>query len=848
MTRPFPSFPLLLTFAAAPLAFGQEPTPLSAHDAAFLSGLRGSVVVTPPPDARWVEVSVPLRSVWGERQQTTRAGWLDPRQPERVLLCDGAWAPVTSAAQPLDFVAACRARFAAPPRPGATSFAFDDSDDSDRAFADMEQEAVGGPLETPALAMAVFLHDRGEEALAARALAAARGARRGLRPSPEDDAALVAAFRGDRAWTAFAGLVHAYMVRADAEALRWGEHLLARYGDLVDGEEGSYRQARAIVAELRRRQEAGTFGVEPPGEPPAGFADSPLDEQVATLISWLDEVDARQWGQPGGVPLGSDWRVQALIAIGDPAVPALIDAIEHDRRLTRSVHFWRDFSHDRTMLGVREAALTAVLSILRVEAFAPASTGDNFTKRGEEGADRVVEYLRAYWARYGATPFDERMMNVLTDPEASFAARREAAQNLAQLTTPRDRGTTFASGGWLLEGDPGPNPAIAKFSGPTCAEAILTAYEAERGALEGAPRAARVDLERHYLRALVDLGDGRVAEVLAEGAAGAATLGSRRRWAVAAFRLGAEAPLRALADELAQGTLRFLPESTPRRGGFAFGDPADDEPLQPGGAHPLAALRALVADLLRAEAPFAGDAVAALLAPEHPGYALARSQVEDALGGFSDDVGWLSHPACLPILRARLDEDAPAGGTYRLDGDGTLVHEVAGGGTSWSGLPEALAQVELRPRVVERRWHAAAAALSERLGLADFHPLRADAGAWRERLRDLLDRYRFRPLTPAEASALRAWQLTFAPDLPPLDRAATAADVAAGRAIFALPGGQGPLPFEAPWVLLRGDERVLVLQAERDAAGRPVYGVVGPQSGVTRCEADAVREPEAEEE
>ena len=77
-----------------------------------------------------------------------------------------------------------------------------------------------------------------------------------------------------------------------------------------------------------------------------------------------------------------DRRVAALIEIGDPAVPALIDAVEKDGRLTRSVHFSRDFARSRTVLSVREAALTAVMSILKVRVFEPASTGDNFTERG----------------------------------------------------------------------------------------------------------------------------------------------------------------------------------------------------------------------------------------------------------------------------------------------------------------------------------------------------------------------------------------------------------------------------------------------------------------------------------
>ena len=155
-----------------------------------------------------------------------------------------------------------------------------------------------------------------------------------------------------------------------------------------------------------------------------GFDSWDQNKKIAWLIDSLEEVDARQWGQPGGVPLGMDRRVAALIEIGDPAVPALIDAVEKDGRLTRSVHFSRDFSRDRTVLSVREAALTAVMSILKVRVFEPASTGDNFTARGEDTAVKTAQRLREYWKTYGGLPFDERMMKTLADPKAT--SRRSA--------------------------------------------------------------------------------------------------------------------------------------------------------------------------------------------------------------------------------------------------------------------------------------------------------------------------------------------------------------------------------------------------------------------------------------
>jgi hypothetical protein len=71
----------------------------------------------------------------------------------------------------------------------------------------------------------------------------------------------------------------------------------------------------------------GTFG-KPPADLPKDFKDWDSAKKVEQLIQALDEVDARQWGQPGGIDLASDPRVRELITLGDAAVPALIDVVE----------------------------------------------------------------------------------------------------------------------------------------------------------------------------------------------------------------------------------------------------------------------------------------------------------------------------------------------------------------------------------------------------------------------------------------------------------------------------------------------------------------------------------------
>ncbi|HYW72438.1 MAG TPA: hypothetical protein VE961_15485, partial [Pyrinomonadaceae bacterium] len=88
---------------------------------------------------------------------------------------------------------------------------------------------------------------------------------------------------------------------------------------------------------------------------------------IAALIEDLQNVDARQWGQPGGVSLAGDPRVQALVKRGNEVVEPLLYAMENDTRLTRSVSFGRDFHRSRHLISVSEAAYAALVDLLRVD-------------------------------------------------------------------------------------------------------------------------------------------------------------------------------------------------------------------------------------------------------------------------------------------------------------------------------------------------------------------------------------------------------------------------------------------------------------------------------------------------
>ncbi len=168
-------------------------------------------------------------------------------------------------------------------------------------------------------------------------------------------------------------------------------------------------QLPALLADLERREKEGarvsviTTGV-------TNISDQ--TKRVAELVRDLDLVQAHQWGQPGWVNLPEDPIVSALIAEGDAAVDPLLDCLEQDQRLTRSVGFGRDFHRSRTVIAVSSAADVALKSILQA------------------GFSNAAE-MRAYWSKYKNLKLEDRWYAILNDDSAR-SRWQEAAANLVQ--------------------------------------------------------------------------------------------------------------------------------------------------------------------------------------------------------------------------------------------------------------------------------------------------------------------------------------------------------------------------------------------------------------------------------
>jgi hypothetical protein len=78
--------------------------------------------------------------------------------------------------------------------------------------------------------------------------------------------------------------------------------------------------------------------------------------RIAALIDLLEDVSEQQMAQPGSVPIMRSPICKMLAEEGAAAIDPLIEALDHDQRLTRSFGFGRSFWPDRHIISVAEAA------------------------------------------------------------------------------------------------------------------------------------------------------------------------------------------------------------------------------------------------------------------------------------------------------------------------------------------------------------------------------------------------------------------------------------------------------------------------------------------------------------
>jgi hypothetical protein len=768
---------------------------IGAEDARFLDSLMEDFVFDPKRAAAFVRVEVQRRLSFRFRfdfdvqDSRTRDGWLvrgTNGESDRIYFVDGESMPVpATGVHEVDFVTG--RVFGAPPPSGNELLKY-------------VRTGAPDPLDDPPLVRAAWLHRLGYDKLAAQALDAARNA-------PGDDPIL--ALRERLARMAADEVLAAFAAREDTEAVSHAARLFALYPDLAD----PTSQVAAVVADITRRGHKGISSRVPPAGPPPEFAGWDERKRIAFLIDSLEEVlSSDRWGG-----FDDDWRCTELYTIGDGAVPALIDAMEHDKRLTRQTDRMHQLlccgnSIERRaehVLSVRAVVERILQTILRTSDFDPTGPPGG----GNEGApaDQAAQ-LRRYWAGYGSLPLPDRMMAILTDPASRSISRSLAAGVLAGLPEPAP---SWSRGDRRLSPFSRPNPVAFRYARPSVAEAILAVMD--QGRAERGPQAERdlVWARENCLGTLAELGDPRAGPALARQAAAEKDPIKRLRLAEAAYRLGKTGPLVELAREVAAGRLRLPPpgEST---------------------LEPQDILRRLLDEFLPVGVPETDDALFAIADPYHPYFLIAaRAVLTEPQFRVGQNV-WNRHPVCLAILRAGLADRRPIGHhAYRR---GTDVEEASGGPPRvWT--PPGGANPDDWLEHVE---YTAAADAADRagemlIGLPKYHPLRRDADRVLVETRTLLARYgrHVRPMTWDEGERLKFNHsgTTFIPDIRPLGRPATANDVTAGRAVFALPGGRVADVKLPAWVILKGDRKAdplagVVVQAEVGPDGKVVYGAI----------------------
>ena len=133
----------------------------------------------------------------------------------------------------------------------------------------------------------------------------------------------------------------------------------------------------------------------------------PVDQQIEYYLARLPDVHGMQISQPGhcsAVGLDAGTTISdALVKIGRPAVPGLIDHLD-DHRLTRSVGFSRSFAASRTVLRGQDVAVQCIEKILDIRFYEPSTSSSYLSNEKAEMRQAVIKDIQSWWTDYGNKP------------------------------------------------------------------------------------------------------------------------------------------------------------------------------------------------------------------------------------------------------------------------------------------------------------------------------------------------------------------------------------------------------------------------------------------------------------
>jgi hypothetical protein len=127
-----------------------------------------------------------------------------------------------------------------------------------------------------------------------------------------------------------------------------------------------------------------------------------LTDRVQELIFQLRDQNGHQWSQPGECDIFLDKRgtnspAQQLVAIGCPAVPQLINALDNPA-FTRSVGFGRDFVFSHTVLTVGDCAVAILQRIAGKSFYQAASTSGYMSNEHKNSETRQA--VQTWWSEF----------------------------------------------------------------------------------------------------------------------------------------------------------------------------------------------------------------------------------------------------------------------------------------------------------------------------------------------------------------------------------------------------------------------------------------------------------------
>jgi hypothetical protein len=323
---------------------------------------------------------------------------------DRVYFTDREWvpAPDKDAMEPIDYMAKWARAYKGKPVP-RVHYGITSAWDEERPAGDHDDE--------PTLVIAAWLFHLGKTEVASQVFGFV----------PKDRAADVALLKKWLARNAFHRMLQCYAQYEDQAALHHAEHLVS----LFPAESKKLEQAIPMADDLRRRERRGILNAKASGELPAEYSKWSRDAKFAYLIDLLDRTSERLPNLPSNSVHGLrvPAHVNALIELGESAIPELLDVMEKDERLTRCVTAQSKWQEIGSVQSVRDAALFVVCRILNTRYLDPHDPDPDEYGFRRSDFKKVTPAARAYWKEFGPLPFEARMMRVLTDPKATCRAR-----------------------------------------------------------------------------------------------------------------------------------------------------------------------------------------------------------------------------------------------------------------------------------------------------------------------------------------------------------------------------------------------------------------------------------------